>query len=188
MEADGQAIADAAAMIHISKSVTVMKPRAEVYSFWRQLERLPSFMIHLHSVNEVGKTRSHWVANGPGGTHVEWDAEIVAEREHELLSWRSLEGSEIQNEGSVRFADAPADRGTEVRVELSYDAPGGAAGKTIAKWFGEEPGQQLTDDLRRFKQVMETGEVVLSDGSLQGAGEGATAERPAQAPEVKVRA
>ena len=82
----------------------------------------------------------------------------------------------------MRFADAPADRGTEVRVELQLRRPGGTAGAAIAKLFGEEPGQQLTDDLRRFKQVMETGEVVLSDGSLEGAGEGATAERPAQAP------
>ena len=94
----------------------------------------------------------------------------------------------MQNLGSVRFKDAPADRGTEVHVELSYDAPAGAAGAAIAKWFGEEPAQQLTDDLRRFKQVMETGEVVLSDGSLLGAGEGASAERPAQAPAVEVRA
>ena len=169
-------------MIHVTKSITLMKPRAEVYRFWRELERLPSFMIHLQSVTAIGKSRSHWVANAPGGAQVEWDADIVAERENELLSWRSVEGSDIQNEGSVRFKDAPADRGTEVRVELSYDAPGGAAGAAIAKWFGEEPSQQLTDDLRRFKQVMETGEVVLSDGSLQGAGEGATAERPAQAP------
>jgi uncharacterized membrane protein len=174
-------------MIRITKSVTLMKPRAEVYQFWRQLERLPSFMIHLRSVTEVGENRSHWVAHGPGGAQIEWDAEIVGERENELLAWRSLDGSEIQNEGSVRFKDAPADRGTEVRVELSYDAPGGAAGAAIAKWFGEEPGQQLADDLRRFKQVMETGEVVLSEGSLQGAGEGATAERPAQAPVAAVQ-
>ena len=169
-------------MIHVKKTVTVMKPRAEVYQFWRNLGRLPSFMIHLTSVTEGSQGRSHWVANAPGGSKVEWDAEITGERESELLSWRSLAGSDIQNEGSVRFKDAPADRGTEVQVELSYDAPGGAAGAAIAKWFGEEPSQQLTDDLRRFKQVMETGEVVLSEGSLMGAGEGATAERPAQAP------
>jgi uncharacterized membrane protein len=168
-------------MIHVTKSVTVMKPRAEVYRFWRQLERLPSFMIHLASVSEVSAIRSHWIANAPGGTQVEWDAEIVDERENELLSWRSCEGSELPNAGKVSFADAPADRGTEVRVELNYDAPAGTAGAAVAKLFGEEASQQLTDDLRRFKQVMETGEVVRSEGSLQGAGEGATAERPAQA-------
>ena len=171
-------------MIQVKKSITLMKPRAEVYQFWRQLERLPSFMIHLKSVTRITKARSHWVAKAPGGTEVEWDADIVAERENEELSWKSVADSEIENAGSVRFADAPADRGTEVRVELRYHAPGGAAGAAIAKWFGEEPSQQLTDDLRRFKQVMETGEVVLSEGSLQGAGEGATTERPAQAPAV----
>lgn len=169
-------------MIHVKKSVTLMKPRAEVYRFWRQLERLPSFMIHLESVTETSAIRSHWVANGPGGAQIEWDAEITGERENELLAWRSLPGSDVQNVGSVSFQDAPADRGTEVRVELMYDAPGGAAGAALAKWLGEEPAQQLADDLRRFKQVMETGEVVLSEGSLQGAGEGATAEQPAQAP------
>lgn len=175
-------------MIQVTKSVTLMKPRAEVYEFWRRLERLPSFMIHLVSVTTTGDRRSHWIANAPGGTQVEWDAEIVGERENEFISWRSLDGSQVQNEGSVRFKDAPADRGTEVKVELSYDAPGGAAGAAIAKWFGEEPSLQLTDDLRRFKQVMETGEVVLSEGSLKGAGEGAAAERPAQAPAaVEVR-
>jgi uncharacterized membrane protein len=175
-------------MIHVTKTITVMKPRAEVYRFWRRLERLPSFMIHLASVTEVSAVRSHWIAHAPGGTHVEWDAEIVDDRENELILWRSCDGSDIANIGSVRFEDAPADRGTEVSVELSYDAPGGSAGAVIAKWFGEEPSQQLTDDLRRFKQVMETGEVVLSDGSLMGAGEGAAAERPAQAPAVGVRA
>ena len=174
-------------MIHVTKSVTVMKPRAEVYRFWRQLERLPSFMIHLASVSEVSAIRSHWIANAPGGTKVEWDAEIVDERDNELLSWRSCEGSDIPNAGKVGFTDAPADRGTEVRVDLNYDAPGGAAGAAAARLFGEEPSQQLTDDLRRFKQVMETGEVVLSDGSLMGAGEGASAERPAQAPAMEVR-
>lgn len=175
-------------MIQVKKSVTLMKPRAEVYQFWRNLGRLPSFMIHLVSVTEVSRTRSHWVAHAPAGAQVEWHADIIAERENELLSWRSTADSDIQNEGSVRFKDAPADRGTEVQVELSYDAPGGPAGAAIAKWFGEEPSQQLTDDLRRFKQVMETGEVVVSDGSLMGAGEGASAERPAQAPAIGGRA
>jgi uncharacterized membrane protein len=86
----------------------------------------------------------------------------------------------VPNEGSVRFTDAPADRGTEVHVELRYDPPAGKAGALVAALFGEEPKQQVRDDLRRFKQVMETGEVVLSDGSLEGAGEGASKERPAQ--------
>jgi uncharacterized membrane protein len=100
---------------------------------------------------------------------------------------RSLEGSEVPNGGSVRFTDAPADRGTEVHVDLHHDPPAGSAGAIVAKLFGEEPGQQLRDDLRRFKQVMETGEVVRSDGSLEGAGQGAAKQRPAQAAEAAVR-
>ena len=173
-------------MLHVTKSITVNRPRQEVYEFWRDLEHLPTFMIHLEAVTSSGDRRSHWVAKAPGGP-VEWDAEIIEDRLGEVIAWQSLEGSEVPNGGSVRFSDAPADRGTEVRVELRYDPPGGTAGATVAKLFGEEPQQQLRDDLRRFKQVMETGEVVRSDGSLEGAGQGATKQRPAQAPEGAVR-
>ena len=167
-------------MVHAAKSVTIKRPRREVYESWRAFDRFPEFMIHLESVTMRPDGRSHWVAKAPGGT-VEWDAEITEERPGELLSWQSVEGSEMPNGGSVRFADAPGDRGTEIRVDLRYDPPGGKAGAVFAKLFGEEPTQQLADDLRRFKQVMETGEVVRSEGSPDGAGEGATNERPAQA-------
>jgi uncharacterized membrane protein len=167
-------------MIHAQRSVTIKRNRDEVYRFWRDLDRLPTFMMHLESVRQQDGRRSHWVATAPAGRHVEWDAEIVEDRPGELIQWRSLEGSEVSNGGAVRFADAPGDRGTEVHVDLHYDPPGGRLGATIAKIFGEEPEQQLRDDLRRFKQVMEAGEVVLSEGSLDGAGEGGRAERPAR--------
>lgn len=173
-------------MLHAAKSVTINRPRQEVYEAWRAFDRFPAFMIHLESVTVGAGGRSHWVAKSVGGV-VEWDAEITEDRPGELLSWRSVEGSEIPNGGTVRFTDAPADRGTEIHVDLQYDPPGGAAGALVAKLFGEEPTQQLVDDLRRFKQVMETGEVVLSEGSLQGAGEGASNERPAQAVELGAR-
>jgi uncharacterized membrane protein len=168
-----------------SKSVTIGRPRDEVYKFWRDFENLPTFMQHLVSVTATGDGRSRWVAKAPAGTTVEWTAEITEDRAGSLITWHSLAGSDIANQGSVRFEDAPADRGTEVRVELSYDAPAGSAGAVIAKLFGEEPGQQLRDDLRRFKQVMETGEIVRSDGSLEGAGQGVLKQRPAQAPELE---
>ena len=119
-------------MIHVTKSITVRKPRAEVYQFWRQLERLPSFMIHLTSVTEVSAIRSHWVANAPGGTQVEWDAEIVDQRDNELILWRSCQGSDIQNAGSVHFKDAPADRGTEVKVERSTRGRISAASRCVS--------------------------------------------------------
>jgi uncharacterized membrane protein len=173
-------------MLHVIKSTTINRPRPEVYAFWRDLQHLPTFMIHLEAVTPSGDTRSHWVAKVPGG-RVEWDAEIIEDREDELIAWRSLEGSEVPNGGSVRFTDAPGDRGTEVHVDLHYDPPAGSVGAMVAKLFGEEPSQQLRDDLRRFKQVMETGELVRSDGSLEGAGQGAGKQRPAQAPELGVR-
>jgi uncharacterized membrane protein len=131
-------------------------------------------MIHLESVTTGPGGRSHWVAKAPGGS-VEWDAEITEDQPGELLSWQSIEGADVANGGSVRFADAPGDRGTEIHVALHYDPPGGTAGAMVAKLFGEEPSQQLLDDLRRFKQVMETGEVVRSEGVLRAP---AKARRP----------
>jgi uncharacterized membrane protein len=173
-------------MSHVSKSVTVNRPIADVYQFWRDFENLPRFMQHLEAVEVMGVRRSHWVARAPAGKQVEWDAEIVDERRNELISWRSLDGSDVRHAGTVRFREAPGDRGTEIRVELDYDPPAGAIGSAIAKLFGEEPSQQLRDDLRRFKQVLETGEVVLSEGSPEGAGQGASKQRVAQAPEAEV--
>jgi uncharacterized membrane protein len=169
-------------MTQVSKSVTINRPVREVYQFWRNLENRSRFMAHVESVTITGGGRSHWVVKGPAGVNVEWDAEIVEERPDELITWQSLPGSRITNGGSVRFGQAPADRGTEIRVQLDYEPPAGKAGELLAKLFGEEPKQQLTDDLRRLKQVLETGEVVRSDGSLEGAGQGVTKQRPSQPP------
>jgi len=171
-------------MITITKTVSVNRSPAEVYAFWRDLQHLPQFMFHVERVTVTGN-RSHWTVKGPAGTTAEWDAEITDDRPGVSIAWRSLPGSQIDNRGSVRFVPAPADRGTEVHVELQYDPPAGKAGALFAKLFGEEPQQQLTDDLRRFKQVMETGEVVLSDGSLEGAGQGMWKQRASQAPTPK---
>ena len=118
---------------------------------------------------------------------MEWDAEIIEDRPGDAILWRSLPGSDVPNGGLVSFTDAPGDRGTEVHVDIRYDPPGGTTVATIAKWLGSDPAQQVRDDLRRFKQVMETGEVVLSEGSLEGTGEGMLKERPAQAPAREVR-
>lgn len=168
-------------MLDVRRSVTVNRSPDEVYRFWHDLENLPRFMQHLEAVRTTGERRSHWVAKGPAGTTIEWDAETLEDRPNELISWRSVGKSDISNEGVVRFTRAPGDRGTEVHVELRYDAPGGKAGAAVAKLFGEEPGQQIRDDLRRFKQVLETGEVLRSDGSPEGAGQGASKQRPSQA-------
>jgi len=147
-------------------SVTIGKSPAEIYAFWRNFENLPRFMRHLESVQVTDDGRSHWRARAPAGRTVEWDAEITEDRPDELIAWRSLPGADIDNEGWVRFTPAPGGRGTEVRVHFAYDAPGGTIGSTLAKLFREEPGQQVADDLRHLKQVLETGDVVVSDATL----------------------
>jgi uncharacterized membrane protein len=149
-------------------AITVNRPAEEVYRYWRRLEDLPKFMYHLESVRTQGNGRSHWVAKGPIGMTVEWDAEILQDIPNELISWRSIEGARVPNSGSVRLAAAPDGRGTEVTVEVEYQPPAGAIGATVARLFGEDPLQQVKDDLRRFKQVIETGEVVYSDGTPEG--------------------
>ena len=156
--------------IHAKASCIVNRPPEEVYSFWRNLENLPRFMKHLESVHDMGNGRSHWVAKGPAGMSVEWDATIIADVPNEVITWRSLEDSDVDNAGAVRFEAAPGGRGTIVKVNIQYNPPAGVIGATVAKLFGEEPQQQLDDDLRRFKQVMEVGEVVVSDATLMGAG------------------
>lgn len=152
-------------IIRTKRSITVNRPVEEVYDFWRSLENLPRFMRHLESVTVTGDGRSHWVAKAPAGQSVEWDAETTEDRPNELISWRSLPGSDVYNAGTVRFMAAPGDRGTEVRVELEYDPPFGKLASKVAMLFREEPGQQVHDDLRHLKQVMEVGEIVLSDAT-----------------------
>jgi uncharacterized membrane protein len=152
--------------IHVRRSITVGRPRDEVYSFWHDFQNLPRFMKHLESVTVTGNGRSHWKAKAPAGSTVEWDAEITADQPNELIAWHSLGKSDVSNSGMVRFTEAPGGRGTEVHVDLRYDPPGGALGALFAKMFGEEPGGQIADDLRRFKQVMEIGEVTLSDATV----------------------
>ncbi|MEN3332808.1 MAG: hypothetical protein V7641_2173 [Blastocatellia bacterium] len=147
-------------------SKTINRPPEEVYRFWRNFENLPRFMSHLELVQVADGNRSHWKAKAPAGMTVEWDAEITQDRPNELIAWRSLEGADVEHSGSVRFERAPGDRGTEVKVAIVYNPPGGVLGVGIAKLFGEEPGEQIKGDLYRFKQVMETGEVIHSDSSI----------------------
>jgi len=163
--------------VHVTQSLTINRPRNEVYGFWHNFENLPRFMAHLESVQVLDNNRSRWKAKAPAGTTVEWEAETIEDRPNELITWRSLPDASIPNSGSVRFKDAPGNRGTEIHVELRYQPPGGKLGSLIAKLFGEEPEQQVKGDLRRFKQVMETGEIVHSDASIH------SGMHPAQPPE-----
>jgi uncharacterized membrane protein len=158
----------ATSVIEVEKAVTIDKPAEELYRFWRHLENLPRFMLHLQSVQSTDSRQSHWVARAPLGTTAEWDAEITEERDNELIAWRSLEGAHLPNQGWVRFQRAPGGRGTEVRVMLAYRPPLGKLGATIAKLFGEEPNQQLEEDLRRLKCLMEAGEIPTIEGQPSG--------------------
>lgn len=151
--------------LRVERTVTIQtKSPEELYRFWRNFENLPSFMKHLKSVTVTNHTRSHWVANAPLGNTVEWDAEILTEQENRLIAWASVEGADVENSGFVRFQPAPAGRGTEVKVVMEYTPPAGVVGATIAKLFGEEPEQQIGDELRRFKMLMEADEIATTEG------------------------
>lgn len=152
---------------NVRSAITIRRPIDEVYRFWRDFANLPRFMAHLESVQVRGDL-STWRAKGPAGMTVEWDAELVTDLENERIAWHSLADSDVSNAGIVRFSPAPGGRGTQVFVELEYSPPVGTAGVVVAKLLGEEPGQQVQDDLRRLKQVMETGEVVRSEGNPAG--------------------
>jgi uncharacterized membrane protein len=156
------------AEMDMTATTTVIRPAQEVYDLWRELENLPTFMAHLDEVRTNANGRSHWRASAPFGRTVEWDAEITEDVPGQRIAWRSAGDADIDNEGHVRFEPAPGGRGTEVRVSLRYAMPGGKLGQAVARYFGEDPHQQLDDDLRRFKQVAETGEVVRSEGAPGG--------------------
>jgi uncharacterized membrane protein len=153
--------------IKVATSVTIDRGAQELYDFWRNFENLPQFMKHLESVRVQDAKRSHWVAKAPAGTTVEWDAEITEDRPGEQISWRSLPNADVSSTGSVRFVPA-GDRGTEVHVVLEYSPPGGSFGAAVAKVFGEEPEQQVSGDLLRFKNLMEAGEIPTTSGQPHG--------------------
>lgn len=156
--------------IHISESFLINQPAEKLYAYWRRLENLPQMLTHLKSVQVIDERRSHWVAEAPGiaGGEVEWDAEIIADEPHSRIAWQSLPGSSVASHGSVTFTKAPADRGTAVHVEMRYTPPGGQLGHWISKLFGEAADQQIREDLRNFKRLMETGEVLTIAGQSRG--------------------
>ncbi|HEU5102298.1 MAG TPA: SRPBCC family protein [Roseiflexaceae bacterium] len=154
--------------LRVEKSLTIERPAEDLYRFWRDFANLPRFMKHLESVSVSGERRSHWVARGPAGTTIAWDAEMSEDRPNELIAWRSLPGADVENAGSVRFEPATGGRGTLVRVVFDYTPPAGALGAAVAKLFGEEPRQQVEGDLRRFKNIMEAGEIPTTSGQPEG--------------------
>lgn len=152
--------------LKVEKTVTIRKSAEELYNYWHNFENLPTFMKHVKSVKVMdgeGK-RSHWIANAPLGQSVEWDADVIKDEPNRLIAWASAENAEVSHSGFVRFSPAPGDRGTEVKVVMEYEIPGGKVTAALAKLFGEEPEQQIGDELRRFKQLMEAGEIATTEG------------------------
>ena len=145
------------------KSVTINRPREELYQFWRNFQNFPRFMVNLRDVTLIDSKTSHWKVAGPADTLYEWDAVIIRDIPGELISWRATKETDVKNAGSVSFREAPGGRGTVVTVSLDYNPPGGAVGHWIAMLFGKDPGQQVARNLNRFKALMETGEIPTSD-------------------------
>ena len=154
--------------INVEESITINRPVQELFEFWRRLENLPRFMHHLESVERLTETISRWRAKGPAGYTAEWNAEIINEIPNKLVAWRSIEGADVVSAGSVHFDDAGQGRGTRIRVRLQYSPPGGKAGAALARMMVADPRQQIREDLERFKQLVEAGEVARTDGQTRG--------------------
>jgi uncharacterized membrane protein len=154
--------------VKVIEACTIRRTPEELYQYWRRFENLPKFMKHLEAVSQGTGQNSHWVAKAPGGRTVEWDAVIINEHPGSLIAWRTTEGAEVAHAGSVRFERSAIPDHTEVTVQVEYDSPGGKFGKFLAKLFGEEPGQQIAEDLGRFKALMETGEIATTEGQSSG--------------------
>ena len=145
----------------LGRTVTINRPRAELFAYWADLTNLPTFMDNVERIDMLSDTRSHWVVKAPAGTTVEWDAVITEKREGELIAWASTDDADVPNSGRIEFRDA-GDRGTIVTATIAYDPPAGIIGKVVAKLFQREPAIQARRDLRRFKQLMETGEIATA--------------------------
>lgn len=141
--------------IHVERTLYIRRSQEDLYKFWRQFENLAGFMKHVKEVHKLDDTRSHWIVTGPGNIDVEWDAEIINDVPNELIAWRSIEGAQVDNSGSVRFLPV-GDGQTEVRVVIEYIPPAGVFGKWFASMFGQAPEQTIHEDLQRFKTMMET--------------------------------
>jgi len=152
--------------VKVENAVLINKSPEELYRYWRQFENLPKFMENLVSVKTEGDQRSHWVVKMIGNAEVSWDAEIVNDVPNELIAWRTVENSDVDHAGSVRFEGS--EHGTRVRVTMEYRPPAGKIGVGLAKLFGQEPRQMIESDLQRFKQLMESGEVLSVQGQSQG--------------------
>lgn len=147
----------------VGRTVTINRPARELYEFWRDLRNLPLFMENIESVTVLDARSSHWKVKGPADSTVEWDSVITEDVPGELIAWQSTENTSVPNSGRIEFRDSGNGRGTIVTATIAYDPPVGALGKLFAKVFQREPKIQARRDLRRFKQLMETGEIATSE-------------------------
>jgi uncharacterized membrane protein len=147
----------------VGRTVTIAKPRVEVYGFWRELRNLARFMENIESIEVQAADTSRWIVKAPGGKTVAWTSRIVRDEPNRLIAWESINGSDVAHKGEVTFSDAPGQRGTQVTATIVYHPPGGKVGKLIAKAFHREPNIQTRRDLRRLKQLLETGEVATAE-------------------------
>ncbi|HLP26549.1 MAG TPA: SRPBCC family protein, partial [Acidobacteriota bacterium] len=154
--------------VKVVRAVTIRRPAAELYEFWRNVENLPRIIRHSVTIAARSPTESHWSVSGPGGKCYEWDSLVINDEPGRLIAWRTADGADIAHAGSIRFEDAPGDEGTEVTVQVEYIAPGGKLGQLLGKLTGAEPGQQVGDTLRRFKALMECGEIPTTNGQPVG--------------------
>jgi uncharacterized membrane protein len=148
----------------VARAVTINRSAEELYAYWRNFSNLAALMENIERIDVINDQRSHWVVKGPAGKSVEWDSLVTEDIPNKRIAWQAAEDADVQNSGWVEFRRAPGDRGTEVHALIQYDAPGGAFGRTIAKLLQREPNTQMRRELRRFKQLMETGEITTSEG------------------------
>ncbi len=167
-DADTRAALGGGRGVNVEEATTINRRPEELYAAWRDFEQLPRFMSHLVSVHRLDQRRSHWKAKAPAGRVVEWDAEIINDVPNELIAWRTLANADVVSAGSVRFRRADNGHGTELRVRLQYEPPAGKVGSFVAWLLGNEPSQQIREDLRRFKQLLEAGEVPTTAGQPRG--------------------
>ena len=152
--------------VHAKAAVTVNAPLAEVYAFWEDFQNLPRFMGDFASVELLGDQRSRWSLTAPAGITLDWDVEIVETSPNQRIAWQTAPGTALDASGEVRFRAAPGGRGTEVVFDATFSPPGGELGRKIAGFFAEALGTKIGSDLRRFKQLVELGEIVHSDDSV----------------------
>lgn len=162
----------------VVKSITINRSADDLYNFWRNFENLARFMTHIERIEVQDGKRSHWVVKAPLGGHVEWDARIINEIPGKLIGWRSLENADVDNAGSVEFESLDNLRGTKVTVSIKYSPPGDKIGIAVAKLLGENPEKQIEEDLRRLKQLMETGEIATTHGQSTGRGIESGSQQP----------